>query len=278
MEQRINIFEFIDYRRYLTAWRESEKKANPGLTHEYLCAKLGQKNRTYFSDIEAGRKLIGAEVLDRLISCIGLKGAEAKYFRALVGYGQPATYEEKEFWFEQIVALNNTPRTIVDQSTYSFYKEWYHSTIRALLDVLDTKDEYEKISRLLYSRVTADQVRESVQLLKSLGLIAPNERGFLKPTEKILITGDAAKHELLRRFQVANHRILGEILKKDEDGTHDSTQMTVSVSREGFERIMKRIKQLRSEIRSITHKDENKANRVFKVALHIYPESMEVIK
>jgi uncharacterized protein (TIGR02147 family) len=277
MEQRINIFEFINYREYLTAWHKSEKQANPGLTHEYLCAKLSQKNRTYFSDIEAGRKLIGAEVLDRLISCIGLKGAEAKYFRALVGYGQPATYEEKEFWFEQIVTLNNTPRTIVDPSTYSFYKEWYHSTIRALLDVMDTKDEYDKISRLLYSRVTAGQVRESIQLLKSLGLIAPNEHSFLKPTQKVLITGDAARHELLRRFQVANHRILGEILKKDEEGTHDSTQMTVSVSSQGFDRIMKRIKQLRSEIRSITHKDENKANRVFKIAVHIYPESKEVV-
>lgn len=276
MEQRVNIFEFIDYRAYLSAWRDSEKKANPGLTHEYLCAKLGQKNRTYFSDVETGRKLIGAEVLDRLCAIIGLKAAEAKYFRALVGYGQPATYEEKEFWFEQIVALNNTPRTIVDPATYSFYKEWYHSTIRALLDTIDTKDDYEKISRLLFSRVSAEEVRESIKLLKSLCLIAPDERGFLKPTQKVLTTGESAKHELLRRFQVANHRLLGEILKKDEPGTHDSTQTTVSVSRQGFERIMKRINQLRSEIRSIAHKDENRANRVYKIAIHAYPESKEV--
>lgn len=276
MEQKINIFEYIEYRKFLTTWRESERKANPGLTHEYLCAKLGQKNRTYFSDVEAGRKFIGPEVLDRLIALIGLKGAEAKYFRALVGYGQPATYDEKEFWFEQIIELNNTPCCTVDKSTYSFYKEWYHSTIRALLDACDVKDDCGKISRLLYTRVPADKVRESLDLLLALGLIAPDSRGFLKPTQKVLTTGDNVRHELLRRFQVANHRVLGEILKKDDPGTHDSTQMTISVSRQGFDRIMKRINQLRSEIRSISHKDEKKANRVYKVAIHVYPETKEV--
>jgi uncharacterized protein (TIGR02147 family) len=276
MDPQINIFAYIDYKKYLTQWREAEKKANPGLTHEYLSAKLQQKGRSFFSDIESGRKTISSQVLDRLIALIGLKFSEAKYFRALVGYGQSTTYEEKEFWIEQIIELNNTPYTIVDKATYSFYKEWYHSTIRALLDIVDIKNDYVLISRLLYSKVTPEQVRDSVNLLKSLGLIEHDHNGFLKPTQKILFTGDGAKHELLRCFQVANHQMLGEILKKDESGTHDSTQITASVSREGFNRIMKRIIHLRGEIRSIIHKDEKKANRVYKIAIHIYPESKEI--
>ena len=101
MKNRPNIFEFIDFKKFLTAWREAEKEINPGLTHEFLCAKLEQKNRTYFSDIEKGRKKVGPEVLDRLIKLMGLKGDEIKYFRAIVGYGQPTTYDEREFWFEQ---------------------------------------------------------------------------------------------------------------------------------------------------------------------------------
>jgi uncharacterized protein (TIGR02147 family) len=276
MKQRINIFEYIDYRKFLKDWREAEKRDHPGLTHEYLCARLHQKNRTYFSDIESGRKFIGAGVLERLTALMDLTDAEAKYFRALVAYGQPATYDEKEFWFERIVELNNTPSTIVDKKIYSYYKETCHSTIRALLDVIDTKDDYAKISRLLYSRVTPNQVQSSINLLKSLGLIAADKRGFLKPTQKILSTGEGARHELLRRFQVENHRLLGELLKRDEPGTHDSTQMTVSVSRVGFDRIMKRVNQLRSEIRSIAHKDEKKASRVYKIAVHVYPECKEI--
>lgn len=106
-------------------------------------------------------------------------------------------------------------------------------------------------------------------------LIAPDKRGFLRPTQKILTTGDATQHLVLSRFQVANNRLLDEILKKDGPGTHDSTQMTVSVSRQGFDRIIKRVNQLRSEIRSIAHKDETKANRVYQIAVHVYPQSRE---
>jgi uncharacterized protein (TIGR02147 family) len=277
MAQRINIFEYINYRKYLTDWREAEKKANPGLSHEYLNAKLGQNNRTFFSNIESDRKNIGSQTVNKLIALIGLKSIEANYFRALVGHGQSTTDEDKEYYLEQIVTLNNTPYTIIDKATYSFYKEWYHSSIRALLDVIDTKDDVAQISDLLYSRVTPEQVRDSIKLLKSLGLIAPDKLGFLKPTQKILITKESVRHELLHRFQVANSRLLGEILKKDEPCTHDSTQMAISVSRKGFDRIMKRVNQLRSEIRSIAHKDEEKANRVYKIAIHLYPESKEII-
>jgi uncharacterized protein (TIGR02147 family) len=277
MAQRINIFEYIDYRKYLTDWRLAEKEANPGLSHEYLNAKLGQNNRTFFSNIESDRKNIGSQTINKLITLIGLNSIEANYFRALVGYGQSATDEEKEYHLEQIVTLNNTPYTIVDKDTYSFYTEWYHSSIRALLDVIDTKDDYVKISQLLYSRVTPNQVRDSIKLLKSLDLIAPDKRGFLKPTQKILVTQEKIRHELLHRFQVANNRQLSEILKKDEPGAHDSTQMSVSVSRRGFDRIIKRVNQLKSEIRSIAHKDEEKANRVYKIAIHLYPESKEIV-
>jgi uncharacterized protein (TIGR02147 family) len=268
-----NIFEYIDFKKYLSAWRESEKWINPGLTHEYLCAKLGQKNRTYFSDVEKGRKHVGPEVLSRMTKLLNLNDEETKYFRALVGYGQTATREEREFWFEQVVQLNNTPKKIVDKKTYSFYKEWYHTTVRAFLETCDFKGDYGEASRRLYGRVSPKQVRESVKVLKSLGLISANERGFLKPTDKILSTGDAAKDELLRQYHLSNNDVLKSILEKDEPNTHDSTNLTVGVSREGIERIVKRIRQLRAEIISIAHKDEKNAKRVYKIAVHVYPES-----
>lgn len=273
MKIKPNIFEFIDYRKYLYAWRESEKKQNPGLTHEYLSNKLGQKNRGYFSDLEKGRRTIGPDVLDRLIKLLDLDSNEGKYFRAIVGYGQPTTYDEKEYWFEQAIQLNNTPKKLVDKKIYTYYKKWYHTTIRVFLETCAFKDQYAEASRKLYGRVTLKEVREAIKNLISLGLAAHNRDGYIKPTAKVLTTGDEVNDELLRQYQLANHDVLRSILEKDEPGTHNSTQLTVSVSNEGIERIIKRIKQLRAEIISIAHKDEQKAERVYKIAIHAYPES-----
>jgi len=269
----INIFEYVDYKEYLKDWRIQEKKKNPGLTHEYLCACLKQKNRSYFNDIESGRKTIGSQVLDRLIKLVGVTNGEAKYLRALIGYGQPATHLEKEYWFEQIAALNNTPKKTIDKDTFQYFKEWHHAAVRSLLDTMDFKNDYGKIIHKLYNRITLVQAQQSISLLLRLNLIKPNNDGFLKSTEKILTTGDHAKDECLHRYQVAQHAILGDILQIDAPGTHDSTQMTVSVSPDAFNRIIQRIKQMRSEIISIAHKDEKKADRIFTIAVHAYPMS-----
>lgn len=256
MKPKPNIFEFIDYRKFLTAWREVEKDNNPGLTHEYLCAKLGQNNRTYFSDLEKGRKKIGPEVLDRLIKLIDLKGDEAKYFRAIVQYGQPSTYDEKEFWFEQAIQLNNTPQIIVDKTTYSYYKKWYHTTIRAYLETCNFKDEYQKASQKLYGRVTPEEVKVAIENLLALGLIAPDAEGYLKPVEKVLTTGEQVKDELLQCYQLTNIDLLRSIVAENKPDTYECRHLTGSVSEEGIRRINKRINQLRTEIISIVHKDE----------------------
>jgi uncharacterized protein (TIGR02147 family) len=269
----LNIYEYIDYKKFLTDWREEEKRRNPGLTHEFLCITLGQRNRSFYNDIEKGRKLIGSEVLDRLIKLFAFKTQEAKYFRALVGYGQPATYAEKEFWFEQIIEMNNTPKRLIDKNTFFYFKEWWHTAIRSALDTCDINTNYYTLSKCLFDRITPKQAQVSVQLLSQLGLIEKNVVGFWKPTEKVITTGDNVKNECMRRYQLTNHDILRRILEQDMPGTHDSTQITVSVSKKGLERIVNRIRQIRSEIISIAHKDEESADKVYQIAIHAYPIS-----
>jgi uncharacterized protein (TIGR02147 family) len=230
MKKRLNVFEYTDHKKFLSDWRMLEKEHNPGLTHEYLSEKLGQKNRAYFSDLEKGRRTIGPGVMDRLLKLLSLTGDEAKYFRAIVGYSQWETYEEREFWFEQMVQLNHTPKHFVDKETYLYYKKWYHSTIRTYLETCNFKNEYEKASNDLYGRLSPQEVKTAIETLLSLGLITTDCNGYLKPTDKVLTTGDTVKNELVRQYQLSNHDILRGILEKDESGTHDSTLLTVSVS------------------------------------------------
>jgi uncharacterized protein (TIGR02147 family) len=269
----LNIYEYIDYKKYLNDWRKAEKRRNPGLTHEYLCFALGQKNRSFFNDLEMGRKLISPGVLERLTDLLGLNGIEAKYFRALVGYGQPTTFQEKEFWFEQIVEMNNSPKKLIEKETFQYFKEWWHAAIRSVLDTVKMNTDYTMLAKKLYGRITPKQAQESIELLSHLELIKKNQLGYWEPTDKIITTGDNVKDECLQRYQLANLLILRQILEDGKAGTHDSSLLTLSVTKKGLERILNRIRQLRSEIISIAHKDEGAADRVYHVAIHAYPIS-----
>ncbi len=214
-------------------------------------------------------------MLDRLIKLIGLKGDHSKYFRALVGYGQSANYGEEEFWFERLMELNRAPRQHLTLEKYSYFKEWYHSVIRAYLDIAEFNGNYTKLVNDLYNRITVEQAKESIILMKKLKLIEFNEDDFLKPTSKVLSTGDDVRHECIKAYNVSNNSILHTILEKGEPLTHNSSLVTVSVSSKGLSLIEKRINSFRQEVMAIAQKDEDSANGVFQIALHLYPLSKQ---
>jgi uncharacterized protein (TIGR02147 family) len=46
-KQLPNIFEYIDYRKYLNDYYRAKKCQEPGFSHSYICYKLGQdKSKT----------------------------------------------------------------------------------------------------------------------------------------------------------------------------------------------------------------------------------------
>ncbi len=252
-----------------------QNRDTPGLTHEYLCFSLGQRNRSFFSDLEKGRKMIGSEVLERLIKLLELKGDEVKYFRALVGYGQSGNYSEEEFWFEQIIQLNRTSKTVIDRGSYAFFKEWYHTVIRAFLDTQNITNDYHRVAQALFNRVTVKEVEHSISLMDSLNLIERNVEGYWKPTEAALTLGDEVRDECIKAYNVANTDILRDILAKGDKGTHNSTILTVSTTKEGVDKIEKRINALRSEIVSIVNEEQGSSESVYQFALHAFPLSRD---
>jgi uncharacterized protein (TIGR02147 family) len=269
-----NIYEYIDFRKYLDDCRQARRKDDPGFTHAFICHKLGQPNaRSYFNNVINGRKNVTPGFVDRFIKLLDLGPAEAKFFRALVNYNQAASADEKEFFFDQIVQSNRTPFTLIEKKTYAYYATWYHSIVRSLLAIFDFKDDYKDLARRVLPPVSISQAKASIKLLKGLGLIAPDSRGYLKPADKVLSTGEKLKDRLLQQYQMQAFELGKNAIADDALDPKHTMTYTMYVSDEGYNRIINRMEQFRSEIRSIIHKDENNATRVFQINLQIIPKS-----
>ncbi len=268
------IFEYIDFRKYLEDFRTARKKSDPGFTHAYICHKLGQPNsRSFYSNVVKGIKNISARFIDLFIDLLNLDSHEARYFRALVSYNQTESVQEKEFYFDQIVALNRTPFKLLDSNTYAYYKEWHHSTIRSLLGIIDVKDDYKLLASKVYPTITARQARESVVLLKRLGLIQSDANGFLKPVDKVLSTGSSVENHLVRQYQLKNIELGKNALINNDKIPCKTVTYTIYVSEKGYDRVIERMDQFRSEIRSIIHKDEKPATRVYQMNLQLFAKT-----
>lgn len=272
MSPIISIFKYTDPIQYLKDWRAAAKEQNPGISLEYLKVKLNQKSRSYYNDLEQERKSINQNTLELLCELFEFNNDEQKYFRALVEYHKSltGTKSEREYWFEQMIQLNHTPYISLTKEKYDYYNNWYHSAIRAYLDLVDITSDYSSIPSVFKKRITLEQVSESIDLLLSLELIAYNEDGFLKPVDKVLVIDEEFQGTMVQRFNLSYHQLLKEVLEENTPGTYNSCQMMVSVSDSSLKLIEKRLAQLRSEIRSIGHKDEEKATKLINISMHAF--------
>lgn len=270
------IYGYTDYRKFLEDWLEARQRLDRKFNRSEMHRRLGLPNtRSYLSDVLAGKD-VSPTFLERFVVVLELTSDEARFFRVLVRFNQSTSPEERELAFDQLVALNRTPRAVLDPRHYRYYRNWWNGAVRALLSIHDIGDEYRKLSNLVQPAITEAQARESMGLLAELELVAKNDQGFWKPTTHTLSTGEGARGELVRQLQVQQLGLVqNAALRSGPTGQVVATN-TISVSEKGLEMIRKRLERFRSEIRSIVHKDENPATRVHLVSLAIVPISREV--
>jgi uncharacterized protein (TIGR02147 family) len=269
-----DIFEYIDFKKYLADYHTAKRLIDPGFTHAYICHKLGQPHsRSFFDNIVKGRKKLSPTFIDLFVKLLNLGPAESKFFRALVNYNQAGGSEEKEFYFDQIVQLNQTPFKLLDKETYAYYKEWYHGTIRSLLAIMDFKNDYKDLAGRLCPAISVKQAKESVALLMKLGMVGRDGNGHLKPVDKVLSTGESVKDHVLKQYQVKCLELGKQAIVGSENQPCSTIAYTVFVSDTGYKRILNRMDQCKKEIRSIIHKDEEPPKRVYQINLQLFPKT-----
>jgi uncharacterized protein (TIGR02147 family) len=240
----------------------------------YICKKLGlPHSRSYFQDILNG-KFLSPLKIPLIIEVFNLNKEEAQFFRALINYNQ-AIYdsEEREFLFEQLISLNRTPKVIISTKEYAYYKEWYHSVVRAVLNIIDFKKngDYLKFARQIFPPITEAQIRSSIDLLLQLELIKENDQGFLKPTGKVITTNSYSQDEIIKLYQLKSLSIAREAILKNRTQSQRVITKMISISEDGYSRILNNVEKFNSEIDTIVHADENSAESVYQLDIVLFP-------
>jgi uncharacterized protein (TIGR02147 family) len=267
------IFEYNNFRSFLRDYQEARCAIDPMFTKSFVCRMLGlPRTRSYFNDVLNGKEVTDTFV-ERFIKLIGFGKSEAQFFRALVRFNQAQNPDEREFYFDQLISLNRTPTRLIDPKAYNFYREWYHNTIRSLLDVVNFKDDYDILSKKIHPQLSSKKIRESIELLKELGLIQQNADGYYKPTDKSITTGPFVKDDLVKQYQIQCMELAEKALLQKGDMPQSFTTNTISISEEGYKRLEKRLARFMSEVRSLVHKDERPADRVYQMNVQLFPSS-----
>jgi uncharacterized protein (TIGR02147 family) len=267
-----NIYEYNDFRTFIADYHKAKHEQDPSYTKSLMSKLLGLPNsRSYLTHVLSG-KYVSNTFVERFIRLFAFSRAEADFFRVLVKFNQAEHPNERELYFEQLIALNKTPKKYLYETSFQYYKNWYNAAIRALLNVYDFDGkQFFLLAQKLSPPISVPQVKRAFRLLLQLGLVEKNAQGLYKPTSRSISTEEFVRNEALKLFQVQSLEVAKYAIIHDLKQPKLLTTNTISISKHGCQRIEKLIDRFRSQVRSLVHKDETKAETVYQIDVLFFP-------
>lgn len=267
----VDIFNYTDFRLYLNDYQKMRQEEDPSFSRSHICRLLGiPQTRSYFNDVVQGKKVTPAYV-DRFIEILNLSEEESLYFRLIVNLNQAESAAERKLYFEQLLPFYLVPTRILQKSLHQYYSQWYHGAIRALLEVIEFREDYEYLAGKLFPPISVDEAKSSIALLDELSLIEKDENGIWHVTDKSIVAAPDMSRELLVEYQCNALARAMEALNQSHGMHKQFTTNTISLSQNSYTQLQDRIKKFKSEVRTLINQESEHPDRVYQLNMQLFP-------
>lgn len=267
----ISVFNYTDYRNFLLDYYNDRKRLNRRFTYRLFCQLAGIKSPGHLKLIIEGEANISPKLARQFCAAMAFNKRSSEYFVNLVLFNQAKSHDAAKVPLEKMLSLGELSVRLVDADRYEYYKTWYHSVIRALVEFVNIKDDYDLLAKTIEPSISPTQARRSVELMLKLGLIVRTTDGFLRPAQAVIDTGLQGGSTAITNYGLATldlaRRAIGELSEKQRK----FSWVTVGVSSKGYGEILDKIREFRSDVARIAAADT--ADRVYQVNIQLFPLS-----
>lgn len=127
------IFEFSDYRVYLSAYYDWQKSRG-FFSHQVFADKAGLKSRGYLRLVLTGKRSLTPDSIARFIRGLELSGVEAEAFTSLVHFNQATDAEARTYYWDNFLKLR--PKNRDSQKVRDVYAYMSRQAYPILLSIL----------------------------------------------------------------------------------------------------------------------------------------------
>ena len=99
------VFEFLDFRKYLLAFYEYRKAENPQFSYRTFARMVGMNSLNYLKMIISGNRNLSRTYARSLTRVCNLNADESRYFLSLVEWNQSKTEEDRLGNWQNVVNL-----------------------------------------------------------------------------------------------------------------------------------------------------------------------------
>lgn len=268
----VDIYAFLDYRRYLEAYYRQRKSVDKKFSHRFI-GKEGKFDPGLFSKILQGKRDISASMVFRLAALLKLDKKQTEYFQCLVLFNQARLHGERKHSYEKLAALRGTRATPVEAHQYEFYSKWYYSALRELLDFhASDGGDCEKLARQLTPPIKASEARQGLELLEKLGFAVRDPAGRYRVKDSLITTGYGNAALAANNFVLESLDLAKGAIDRFPAEVRNLSTVTFSIPRGRFPHYEAKIRAFRRELMAEIEKEKG-TDIVYQLNLQLFPLS-----
>ena len=267
----MNIFNYLDYRKYLADALKERKEQNYHFSYRFIAQHLNLSSPGFFNWIISGKRKLPEALIPKIAILFKLDDKECEYLHLLVKYNHSIDITEREELFEKLsVFIKKETKHELQPAQYRLFSKWYYLAIRELLRVSHFKDDFHALAVSLHPKIKTREAREAIEVLEKIGLISRNEQGFYQPVETLLTTGEVWESDLITNLQIQLADLGKKAIVSVPKKQRDISNLTVCLSEKNLRRIADEIASLRQKILTLSENDAE-ANRVYQCNMQLFP-------
>jgi len=272
----LNVFDFIDYRKFLAEYYQNKKKTARYFSYRYFSQRLGINSPSFLKHVIEGQRNLTPQMIERFAKALGFSPKEKKFFYNLVLFNQATTSVEKQEYYAVLRSMiSGVKEAVLNSNQNDFYSNWYTPVIRELICLYDFKDNYDLMASVLKPKIEAAQARAAVNLLLKLNLVEKLENGRYKQTSSAIVADDSVSSTAIRTFTRNMLDQSKTALETIDRNNRHISGITMGISPEAYELLITEIEAFKDRVKFIVNHD-NKSNRIYQMNISLFPVSEDL--
>lgn len=266
------VTEYLNYREFLHDYYLAKKKENASYSYRVFINKGGLGSPSHLKMVIDGSRNLTHSTIPKYLKSLGFKKKhESQFFELLVLYNQESNTEKKIHYFNEIMSLKRKKGlSVLEKHQFDLLAHWFHVAIYVLIDLKDFRHDLEWISERLRKKVSHKQVKDALDSLEGLALIAKDDERGYRQTSGGLSTAE----DLKSLSAYSYHRQMIELaqcsLSMDPLDVREFNGVTLKITQKKLFLLKEQIRAFRKELNELTSNLDD-ADQVYQLNIQLFP-------
>lgn len=273
---RINLFTYMNYRKYLKDWYEDAKKHRRGFSFRSFSKRAGFGSPNFLKRVMEGQRNLTDKSITQVAHGLGLNKQETEFFKNLVAFNQAESSKEKNKYYGQLLRSQKYSQLKpMEKDQYDYYSTWYHPVIRELIVSSHFNGSYERLAKQVYPAISTQQAKKSVELLERLNFIKKVDEDRWKQAQSLVTTGSEVFSLVLYNYHQNILELAKHQLFKTSGAKRDMSVLTLGIVKDRLPQLKKKMQEFRRQILEFVSEDTD-PDEVVLLAMQLMPVTQEV--